>query len=400
MSRRLQLQVTALLLVLMVGAACLWSAPAGIQAQAQPLPVKPGQMLTITATVDDPAGEVASVKAAVVEAGGLQLPLTKGSDGVWKLSFPVPGDAAATTYHLDIIPFGKDGQPFLVNGTQLKATLAVEVKGDEAPPADLTQLQATAKPWRTETQLAKVPKRKAGEPFNFAVMGDSRSNPAIFAQALRIAAQLKFDFSLHTGDIVPKGRPEEYAFFFTEIKDVKWPFLIAEGNHELGPTGGKLYAELFGPTDYFFDTGGLRFVALDNARGVVTPEQLVWLDKALTTPLRKIVFLHQPPKMIPEWAYHAFGVNAQEMADLFAVRKVERVYVGHIHAFDVADYKGVRYVLTGGAGAGLHEQMAPGNFNHVVLVDVLPTGLRETVYRTDGTKFVLDPAKWIGGQGQ
>ena len=390
----------AVLLLLALSAASLWAAPTIKEAAATPTALRPGEMLAIRAVLDDPAGEVAAVRVAVVEAAGMQMPMSKGEAGAWQFAFPIPSGAPAGTYHLDIIPLGKDGQPFTADGQALKATVAVEVTGQETNPADLQRLKAAAQPWRTDAQLAKIPKRKPGEPFRFLVMGDSRSNPPIFARALQTAAGLKFDFSLHTGDIVPGGKPEEYAFFFTQLKDVTWPFLISEGNHELGATGGTLYEQLFGPTEYCFDTGGLRFVCLNNAKGVVTSEQLKWLEKMLTTDLRKVVFFHAPPKVIPEWAYHAFGVGAQELADLLAAKRVERVYLGHIHAFDVADYKGVRYVLTGGAGAGLHDQMAPGNFNHVVLVEVLPNGLRETVYRNNGTHFLLDPARWISGQGQ
>lgn len=397
--KRFQMRAIALPLLMLLAAGALWAAPTIKDAKADPAVVKVGDLLKITALVDDPGGEVAKVKVVVSEAPELQLPMTKGEGGLWTFTFPIP-ETGAGTYHFEVTPLDKDGKTFQVAGQTLKSIVSIELRAQELPAADLAQLQATAKPWRTEAQIAKVPRRKAGEPFNFLVMGDSRSNPQIFAAVLKVTAPLKWDFALHTGDIVPKGLPEEYAFWFTQIKDLTRPLLITPGNHELGPSGGKLYAELYGPTDYYFDTGGIRFISLDNAKGVVTPEQLAWLEGVLKTNLRKVVFMHQPPNMITEWAYHAFGKGAQETADLFAANKVERVYVGHIHAFDVAEYKGVRYVLTGGGGAGLHQQMAPGNFNHALLVEVLPTGLKETVYKTDGTSFVLDAAKWMGGEGQ
>jgi hypothetical protein len=33
-------------------------------------------------------------------------------------------------------------------------------------------------------------------------------------------------------------------------------------------------------------------------------------------------------------------------------------------------------------------------------VEVEPKGLRETVYRLDGSSFVIDAKKWISGKGQ
>ena len=377
----------------------------------EPTSAEPGDHVIITVAVDDPGEAVAKVEAVVQEYPVMTLPLNdqgqgddkQAGDGVWTLGFDIP-DAPAGTYHLDLLPRDAAGQSFKVDDQAVRATVPLQVKaaylGEELSSEELL---AAAKPWRTDAQIAKIEalKRPAGEPFRFVVMGDTRSNPRVFGTFLTMVAGFpKFDFSMNTGDIVPGGQPQEFAFFFTQIKDVTYPFLIVEGNHELGRSGGRLYEELFGPTDYHFDHGGFRFVGLNNARGVVTPQQLAWLDQVLTTNLRKIVFFHAPPGVIKKWAFHAFSAGAEELADLLAEKKVERAYVGHIHGFGVAEYKGVTYVLTGGGGAGLYEQLAPGDFHNIVLVETLPNGLRETVYKVDGSSFVLDLQKWISGKGQ
>ena len=381
-------------------------------AKIEPATVKPGGHVIITVAAADPAKAMAKLEAIVTEYPVMKLPLNDAGqgddktagDGIYTLGLTVPEEAPAGTYHLEISALDAAGNAIQAAGQPLKATVPLEVKSPEAvaePNADA--LRTAAAPWRTEAQIAKIKAiaRKPDEPFRFVVMGDSRSNPEVFAKLLSIAAGLpKFDFSVNTGDIVPGGKPAQYEFFYQQIKGVTWPFLVVEGNHELGPTGGRLYEELFGPTDYYFDHGGIRFVGLNNAKGVVTPQQLKWLDQALTTDLRKIVFFHAPPSVIPEWAFHSFSMGAEELTDLLASKKVERAYVGHIHGFDVANYKGVEYVLSGGGGAGLAAQLAPGNFHHIVLVEVFPEGLRETVYKLDGTSFMIDPQKWISGAGQ
>jgi len=53
-----------------------------------------------------------------------------------------------------------------------------------------------------------------------------------------------------------------------------------------------------------------------------------------------------------------------------------------------------------GRALGLHSQIAPGDFHHLLLVEALDKGLRETVFKADGTSFVLDLARWISDQGQ
>jgi hypothetical protein len=386
------------------------SAPTLSNAKIEPATAWIGDHVVVTVAVEDPGKQIAKMEGVVVEYPEVAAPLNdqgqgddkQAGDGIWSGGTDVPQEAFEGTYHIAIWPRDAAGKAFKVDDKFVKATVEVVLKPPAAAPS-ADALHVAAAPWRTEAQIAKIKAigRKPGEAFRFVVMGDSRSNPEVFAALLKLAAGFpKFDFSVDNGDIVPGGMPEEYAFFYNQIKDVTWPFLVVEGNHELGPSGGKLYEDLFGPTDYYFDHGGFRFVGLDNSRGVVTPTQLQWLREALTTDLRKVVFFHVPPAVIEKWAYHAFSSGAQELVDLLAEKKVERAYVGHIHGFGVADYKGVRYVLSGGAGAGLHEQIAPGNFHHIILVETLPQGLRETVYKVDGSSFVLDAEKWISGKGQ
>ena len=71
---------------------------------------------------------------------------------------------------------------------------------------------------------------------------------------------------------------------------------------------------------------------------------------------------------------------------------VKRVYMGHIHAFGIAEKNGVRYVLTGGGGSPLYP-LPPGypkrKKAHFIWVTAGPQGLSETVYEIDGNRFDL-----------
>ncbi len=401
--------IAALIVVSAFLAAHAATAPQLSEARVEPAVVQPGGHAVLTAKVEDPLHGVAQVMATVVEYPAFRIALNdegKGDDkqagnGLWTGSLEVPGEAPSGLYHLDVQLFDAAGNVIAIDGQPLKTTVAVEVKQPTAAATLASeQLLAAAAPWRTEAQIAKITARTQAEPLRFVVIGDSRSNPTVFRGLLEIAARLKPGFSVNTGDIVQGGAPQEFADFFTQINDVIWPFLIVPGNHDLGASAGRLYAELFGPSDYSFDHAGFRFIGVDNSRGMITAKQLEWLEQALTTDLRKIVFMHSPPAVIRQWDWHAFSMGAQEFADLVAAKKVERVYLGHIHGFAVAEYKAVRYVISGGGGAGIHPQIAPGNFHHLLLVEALNKGLRETVVKADGTSFAVDADKWIGGKGQ
>jgi hypothetical protein len=55
--------------------------------------------------------------------------------------------------------------------------------------------------------------------------------------------------------------------------------------------------------------------------------------------------------------------------------RVSEVYMGHIHAYSTAVLGGVKYTLSGGGGAGLHDRYGPaGNVHHYIICDVSPDG--------------------------
>jgi hypothetical protein len=123
---------------------------------------------------------------------------------------------------------------------------------------------------------------------------------------------------------------------------------------------------------------------LDNADGTFPDERLTWLDQQLTTPLRKMLFMHKPPA-VGNWA-HAFDAspwtqNADRFTALASQRAVDRVFLGHIHAYEEKEIGGVRYVVSGGAGAPLDP--APHAYFHSVRVTVTQTGIRDQVERLD-----------------
>ena len=111
-------------------------------------------------------------------------------------------------------------------------------------------------------------------------------------------------------------------------------------------------------------------------------ERLQWLDHQLDTPLRKFVFLHKPPD-IGKWgkAFDAspWHENAQRFTELVGQHRVDRVFVGHIHTYGAREIDGVRYVLSGGAGAPLDP--SPHAYFHYVLVTVAPDGVQDRVIR-------------------
>jgi hypothetical protein len=293
------------------------------------------------------------------------------------------------------------------------------------------------------SQLGKLGASSAGS-FTFGVIGDAESGrfpwervfspgPHVFADQMAALQAAAPDFILQLGDFVSEGTGENYR------AHVAWmdafssvPLLRSIGNHDRSRPNGdadkNLYDAVFGPRDYFFDRGGWRFIALDSSDRKLTPAQLDWLKSALSVPGRKVIFTHVPPRYLKplkplaevgpletdakefeaaqandqtSGGIHDFFTNyfddgAPEFEELVSKGNVAAVYMGHIHAFWAADYRGVRYVISGGGGSPLYP-LPPGfpkqKFAHYMTVAASPAGLVETVHPLHGAAFVLPPVK-------
>ncbi len=283
---------------------------------------------------------------------------------------------------------------------------------------DEENLRQLAAPWRTRVHLDRLQAaaRKPGEAFEFAVLGDAEpgrfwiwralfNRPGVFRRQLSRVQTQSVDFTIQLGDMVSCGKPRHYFDFFRQLHGlpIEKPYLTVIGNHDRshphGRSHSRVYRRLFGrATNYFFDYGGVRFIVLDSSRQRLTQAQIRWLAAVCRGPRRKVVLTHMPPVLLGLWgpAGHRMGgfhQGAHQFTDLMAELAVERVYMGHVHAFGVQDYKGVRYVLTGGGGSPLFPSGARDRFHHFLTVSVGPDGLRERVHLLDGSSFQIPAGK-------
>jgi 3',5'-cyclic AMP phosphodiesterase CpdA len=276
----------------------------------------------------------------------------------------------------------------------------------------LSRLESLAGPWRTQRQIARLKLRPESASYEFAILGDVEpcrfrllrlvfNRPRVFARQLRAIQDRPAAFCVQLGDMVGRGSPRFFSRFLDELGRlaVRTPYLTVIGNHDRsrpnGPSDSALYRHLFGACNYSFDLGAARFVVLDTSYHRLRPAQLRWLKRVLDTRLRKIIFTHMGPVQLGLWggsiahAHGGFSWGAREFTELVAAKKVDRVYVGHVHAFGVQDYLGVRYVLTGGGGSALFPSGAPDRFHHYLTVSVDRDGIRERVHPLEGRSFAI-----------
>jgi len=275
-------------------------------------------------------------------------------------------------------------------------------RGDEQFRADLeSQLGRYRERFNFENQIEKLgskPKNADGS-YRYVVMGDNRSNWDLWSSMVKHIDGLdpKPAFVINSGDIVLRGRIGEFRdYYIPPLLKTDIPYFVAIGNHETGNDDmAREFRYLFGDKSlhYHFDYGQSRYIFIDNgSKASSAGKTLKWLKNTLEeTPkgYRKYVAMHKPPKNIQKWSYHAWGGKESKVfTELMTKHKVAEVYLGHIHAYSTAELDGVRYTLSGGGGASLHNRFGPlGNVHHYVICDVAPDGsVTQQVVRFYDTK--------------
>jgi 3',5'-cyclic-AMP phosphodiesterase len=219
----------------------------------------------------------------------------------------------------------------------------------------------------------KAEKASAKE-FAFVVLGDSRDNDRICKQAFALAARFNPLFILHTGDVSNTGSKKELAHFLDLAHDAipDIPLFVAAGNHDFND-GKKLFEQTIGPLNYMFESLRLniRVIVLDNTGGSLKPGQIDYLrSQLLNRQALTFVALHIPPKT-KRWTWHAFSDGADALQRTLSASSVALAFFGHIHQYDVDEINGVKYIVTGGAGAPLNRFFLPGKpVYHIIVVKV------------------------------
>lgn len=242
-------------------------------------------------------------------------------------------------------------------------------------------------------------------------MGDSRSNPDIFAKIMGQVAQVEPDLIISMGDLVANGgNYEEWGrFYFSVAAQVidHIPLVSTLGDHEGSGDDGELFRHYLRnsePTDkqwFSFDYGDAHFISLDY-RHPDNEEMISWFIKDVTeSDARwKFVYMHRPCYNL---GGHRSAWGRGTWPDLFRKYQVDIVFAGHSHQYErfyplrpanEPDGWPVTYITTGGAGAGLYEitqnpYLAKAeSVNHFVYLEISGDSLSARALRNDGS--VLD----------
>lgn len=222
----------------------------------------------------------------------------------------------------------------------------------------------------------------ASGPFSFAVIGDNRSGDRVYRKIVERVMRRGPDFVVNTGDLIPNpGNRKQWRNFWELSRPITVPYYLVVGNHDVDDHKSfrvwRDEVRLPGNEAYYsFVHGNNLFVVLNtcdpDAEKKVTGPQLAWLKKTLAAKSydNKFVFLHHPLFLWKGASHYGESLDKypklrDELHELFKSSGVDIVFAGHEHTYRRMDVDGLRYVITGGAGAPLYS-----GFNNYMVVDV------------------------------
>jgi predicted phosphodiesterase len=271
--------------------------------------------------------------------------------------------------------------------------------------------------------FATAPADASRAPFTFVVYGDNRTDGPAHERVVHAIAAESYDFLVHTGDFVIEGDDEKaWQVFF----DIEEPILrdhclfACVGNHELfNDREAAHFERYFGPVALAgptappspiygtFRWGRARFFLLNAFTSWADGPERAWLDDVLTRADHeagvdvRVVVMHQGLYSAgPHGGSKA--ILAAHVDDLLVAHRVDLVVAGHDHIYERGEAKGLKYLVSGGGGAPLYEDMKripstlklESTYNYV-LVTVTDEKVSTVAKRPDGS--VIDACSFVRG---
>lgn len=209
--------------------------------------------------------------------------------------------------------------------------------------------------------------------IRFAWLTDTHVGAGTGADDLRKAVQEinvspGIDFVIISGDITEIGSNAELELAKAILDSLNRPYHIIPGNHDTkwSESGCTKFPELWGSDKFNFEFQGYRFIGMHQGPlmrmgdGHFAPEDLSWLDSALTTLPDK----NQPLIFITHYPIDASVANWYEFLDQVKKYNAQVILFGHGHRNKSYDLEGVPGVM----GRSSHRKNQPqGGYNIVTI---------------------------------
>lgn len=136
----------------------------------------------------------------------------------------------------------------------------------------------------TEKNLKRIEDLRLGPQFKFAFISDTQrwyDDTGDVVAAINRRGDI--DFVLHGGDITDFGVTEEFEWMRDVLQGFRMPWVTLIGNHDFLGHGSSIYRKMFGPFNYGFTVGHVRFEMINT----------VALELDYSTPVPDFEFLQK-----------------------------------------------------------------------------------------------------------
>ncbi len=277
------------------------------------------------------------------------------------------------------------------------------------------------------TNIDKINKLQKNDNLYFIIMGDSRNREvvkegmgigdSIFSKIVDNINNDKVlpDFVIHTGDLTLIGLNVEYQRYLKKINTSVFPWISLKGNHEVySDSGDYYYNKYFGTTDISFDVGNYTFICFGTGHHkkvgdknycdyFISQETLMWMDSVLLETKKNgtipIVLTHVPPILKPHITSHCLGgekeypkpnIEKSNVKTFLNMMKFYGIHVGffaHIHQYINFNVDNINYIVSGGAGAPLHENGGYAMYHYIGMKSFGNDSLCGTLFDENGNEI-------------
>lgn len=178
--------------------------------------------------------------------------------------------------------------------------------------------------------IAKIEANCKGKTsIHFVTMGDSQrwyDETEDFVKAINQRDDI--DFVIHGGDMSDFGVTKEFIWQRDIMNGLKVPYVALIGNHDCLGTGEETYKAIFGPTNFSFIAGNVKFICLNTNA----------LEYDYSEPVPDFTFMEKElTDREEEFEKTVVSMHARPYTDVFNdnVAKVFQYYV--------AQYKGIQF---------------------------------------------------------
>lgn len=217
--------------------------------------------------------------------------------------------------------------------------------------------------------LARIQIQEATETphFKIALIADTHNYYEELNELVgTINSRGPYSFVIVAGDITNLGLLEEYDNSRRFLNKLKYPYLVAVGNHDLLANGDPIYKRMFGHSDFSFSYMGVHFIIFDNNNweNSGTVPDTAWVEAQLSgsNASERILIAHVPPNDRERFTED----QIQRWQDLTKLHAIHYFFTGHNHNPEESTFGNAIHITIGAPSKGSYYELMiePGGIRH------------------------------------